>query len=244
MSIEENLQLVRWRIAEAARRSGRNPEDVRLVAVTKGVPVDEVVTAFRLGVGDFGENRVQEARDKFPQVQALLGEAWKDLRLHMIGHLQRNKVGHAVKLFHMVHSVDSERLLMAIERKCGEIGRKMQVLLQVNVSGEPTKGGFKPEELASVLEKASGLSNVEVVGLMTIAPYTEHPEEVRPVFAKLRELTALDPSRLRELSMGMSGDFEVAIEEGATMVRIGTAIFGPRCYTRGEKCLGMGFSGS
>ncbi|MGB9867268.1 MAG: YggS family pyridoxal phosphate-dependent enzyme [Bacillota bacterium] len=243
MNIAQNLKLVRWRIAEAAKRSGRDPESIKLIAVTKGVSADAMICAFLHGVTHFGENRVQEARDKFPLVQAQLGQGWQGLTLHMIGHLQRNKVGHALKLFHTIQSVDSERLLVAIDRKCAEMGRRVQVLLQVNVSGELTKAGFKPEELPAVLESASKLTHVEVTGLMTIAPFTQCPEEVRPVFAKLRELTQLDPARLRELSMGMSGDFEVAVEEGATMVRIGTAIFGPRCYTRGEdqERLGMDF---
>ncbi|HHV80017.1 MAG TPA: YggS family pyridoxal phosphate-dependent enzyme [Firmicutes bacterium] len=235
MSLEDNLVRVRQRIAEACKRAGRPIEAVKLVAVTKNVSPDRILEAAGLGVTYFGENRVQEAKKKI----SVLGDKAQGLRFHMIGHLQRNKVAPALRMFELIHSVDSLRLLQAIERKSDELGITAKILLQVNVSGESTKSGFSPQELNSVLEVATGLRHIQVMGLMTIAPYTENPETVRPYFAQLRELTEIDPSVLRELSMGMSGDFEVAIEEGATMVRIGTAIFGSRCYTREENSIGM-----
>lgn len=230
MSLACNLAQVRQKIAEAATKAGRKPEEIQLIAVSKNVDFETMLAAVELGIRDFGENRVQEARQKI----SAMGEMSGKLRFHMIGHLQRNKVAHALRMFQLIHSVDSLRLLEAIERKSREFGITARVLLQVNVSGEETKGGFKPEELGRVLDAVAGLDRVQVMGLMTIAPYTDNPESVRPVFARLRQLAQMDPSRLRHLSMGMSGDYQIAIEEGATMVRIGTAIFGPRCYTRGE----------
>jgi pyridoxal phosphate enzyme (YggS family) len=223
----ERIRQVRLQVADAATHSGRSADDVTIVAVTKTVPVERIALAYELGLKVFGENRVQEARAKIATLQYPL------IRWHLIGHLQTNKVARAVDLFDLIESVDSVRLAEALERSAAARGRTVSILLQVNVSGEASKEGVSPEELSQLAAEALRLPHVRVQGLMTIAPYTTQPEEVRPVFRRLRELR----EDLREhfpqgswdaLSMGMSNDFEVAIEEGATMVRIGRAIFGER----------------
>ncbi|MGQ9661606.1 MAG: YggS family pyridoxal phosphate-dependent enzyme [Kiritimatiellia bacterium] len=224
-SIAERVNLVRERIEAACRRARRSPEDVTLLAVAKGFGPDEVSEAARAGITVIGENRVQEARQKIPLCPA--GVEW-----HMIGHLQTNKVGWAVRLFQMIQSVDSVKLLEKIDAACRELGVCMPVCLEVNLSGESRKFGFAPSEVPRCLEVAARTTAIEVVGLMTIPPFTPDSEGARPFFARLRELR--DEWRkstgfaLPMLSMGMSHDFEVAIEEGATCVRIGTALFGPR----------------
>lgn len=242
--IEENLHRVRERIAAAAERAGRDSSEITLVAVTKSQPPEVVVAGYHLGLRDFGENRVQEALEKMPQVAALLATEQATagdtaLNWHMIGHLQRRKVRDVVEPFALIHSVDSVRLAQEIHKRSQAIGRVTPILLEVNVSGEATKFGFKPEEIASAIPNLLELSHVCVLGLMTMAPIVREPEEARPYFRRLRELRDQLTRRFpqvawRHLSMGMTDDFEPAVEEGATMVRIGRAIFGerPECVLR------------
>lgn len=221
--IAERYHAVRNQVADAADCSGRSAQDVSIVAVTKHVGVPEIQAALAAGMLDFGENRVQEFEGKF----ALFPQA----RWHFIGHLQTNKVKDVVGKAHLIHSIDSIGLLRFVDRKAGEIQAVQPVLLEVNVSAETSKGGFDPDDVREAIEESSVMPNVEIRGLMTMAPFVR-PEEVRWVFRELRELrdslTAIAPDgvELEELSMGMTNDFRVAIEEGATIVRIGTAIFG------------------
>lgn len=225
--IVHQLAAVRRQIADAARRAGRDPSSVCLVAVSKTHPAEAVEAAAKAGQRVFAESRVQEARDKVPACP-------KDLEWHFIGHLQRNKVRQAVPLFSFFHSIDSAPLAQALDRIAGETGRTVEGLLEVNISGEASKHGFQPEQLRREFAELSKFRNLRLRGLMTMAPYSEDPEVARPVFrslAKLRdELQAAHGHPLPELSMGMSGDFEPAIEEGATLVRIGSSIFGARPY--------------
>ncbi len=219
MSIRDALERVRERIEAACQRAGRNPDEVTLIGVTKTVGPEAVVEAYEAGLCDFGENRVQEAVAKIEALAQLgIEPHW-----HMIGHLQKNKVKLAAGRFGIIHSVDSVRLSREISRRYGS---HVPVLLEVNVAQDAAKFGFAPEEVATALKEIVVLPHLDVRGLMTIAPFTTNPQETRPTFRRLRELR--DELALTELSMGMSGDFEVAIEEGATMVRVGTAIFGPR----------------
>ena len=223
--LEERLQAVRDAIERAAARAGRDPARVRLVAATKGVAPEIVRQAVTLGITDLGENRVQEAETKI----AILGRiaAW-----HLIGPLQRNKAGRAVELFDQIQTVDRLELAEALSRRAQAAGRALPVLVEVNVAMEAGKFGVTPEGLAALLDGARSLRGLEVRGLMAIGPRVERPEEARGTFARLRELRdrARDTTGLAldELSMGMSDDFEVAVEEGATMVRVGSALFGPR----------------
>lgn len=224
--IAHNLGTLRHRMTEAARRAGRSPEDVTLVGITKTVDTARIREAFALGLRDFGENRVQEAEAKIGELE--IPATW-----HMVGHLQTNKAKEAVRLFDVIHSVDSVHVAAAISRRAQASGKVMRVLLEVNVSGEPQKYGFRPEEVAAAAAEILPLPSLDVEGLMTVAPLVATPEEARPFFRQLRELR--DDLRLRfpqanwkHLSMGMTDDFEVAIEEGATLVRIGRAIFGER----------------
>jgi len=224
--IEVNLQRVRKRIAAAAQRAGRDPAEVTLVAVTKTRPVEVIRAAYELGVRDFGENRVEEAETKF----ALLPD---DIRWHMVGHVQSRKAARVVKPYVLVHSVDRVKLARRLNRFAAEAARRLPVLLEVNVSGEASKYGFRPAEVEAAVEAIWGFEHLQIRGLMTMAPIVSDPEEARPVFAALRELrerlAARFPDiRWEHLSMGMTDDFEVAIEEGATIVRIGRAIFGER----------------
>jgi pyridoxal phosphate enzyme (YggS family) len=219
MSVAEQLARVRERMAAACRRAGRSPDEVTLVGVSKGVPASRVAEAHAAGLQDVGENRVQEAADK---IEALVAQGVRP-RWHLVGHLQSNKAKTVTGLFAILHSVDSVRLAQALSRRARE---PLPILLEVNVAQEASKFGFTPREVASALPSIVDLPNLEVRGLMTVAPQTDQPESVRPVFQRLRELR--DELDLRELSMGMTNDFEVAIEEGATMVRVGRAIFGER----------------
>lgn len=219
MSIAENLARVRERIDAACRRARRSPDDVTLVGVTKGFPPESVAEAVAAGLSDAGENRVQEAEDK---IEALAARGVRP-RWHLIGHLQSNKAKTAIDLFAIIHSVDSIRLAEAISRRAR---KPVPILLEVNVTQEASKFGFSVDEVPSALSAIQDLPNLDVRGLMTVAPLAGDPEAVRPVFRRLRELR--DALALRELSMGMTGDFEVAIEEGATLVRVGRAIFGER----------------
>jgi hypothetical protein len=210
---------VRERIARACHRSHRSPDEITLVAVTKGFEASVVRYAFDCGIRDFGENRVQEAETKVRQ----LADLKPNITWHMVGHLQSNKAGAALNLFDIIHSIDSIKLAQILSQR---VQQTLSILLQVNVSGEVPKSGFAVDEVANALREIKQLSNLQVVGLMTIAPLTDDAEDVRPVFRKLRELRG--SIGLKYLSMGMTDDFEVAIEEGATMVRVGRAIFGDR----------------
>jgi pyridoxal phosphate enzyme (YggS family) len=218
------LAEVRARIDKAAHRAGRNSGEITLVGVSKTVGREAIVEAYQAGLRDFGENRVGDMEEKFNPLPYPAGMA----RLHLIGHLQSNKARRAVALADMIHSVDSARLAQVINRHAQELGKVVPILLEVNVSGEATKAGLIPAELAPTLADILPLANIELRGLMTMAPYTDQPEAIRPVFAGLRELfERYNPglATWRDLSMGMTNDFEVAIEEGATLVRVGRAIF-------------------
>jgi pyridoxal phosphate enzyme (YggS family) len=220
---------VQERIVAAAERVGRDPSEVTLVAVTKTHPPEIIRAAYELGLRDFGENRVEEAADKISKLP-------EDITWHMVGHLQSRKAALAADLFDIIHSVDSVKLARRLDRFCAERNRLMPVLLEINVSGEVSKYGFPLADrdmLGAAVAEMLALSHVRIEGLMTMAPIVSDPEEARPVFRGLRELREALSARFpqvewRHLSMGMTDDFEVAIEEGATMVRIGRAIFGPR----------------
>lgn len=227
--LRDQLHEVQRRIEEACRRSGRNPEDVTLIAVSKTKPVSMIEELLPEGVLDFGENKPQELRDKYEVLP-------KDLRWHMIGHLQTNKIKYVIDRACLIHSVDSLHLAEAIDREAEKHGLVMPVLVEVNIAGEESKFGLKPQETAEFVEKLSHFSHIRVEGLMTIAPFVENPEDNRIHFQNLRKLCVdireknIDNVNMCTLSMGMTGDFEVAVEEGATMVRVGTAIFGARDY--------------
>ncbi len=225
--LAENIEYVRTAIAQAAGRAGRDPQDITLVAVSKTMPLDLVRMAYNLGVTQFGENRVQDA---LPKIEAFHPQ---DVRWHMIGHVQSNKAKKVVGPFALVHSVDSLRLAEALNRHAGEQGMRLPVLLQVNVAGETSKEGMSPDEAPDLARRIITLPSLQVEGLMTIAPLVENPEDVRPVFRSLRLLRdhlrdEAPHSAWQHLSMGMTDDYRVAIEEGATIVRIGRAIFGER----------------
>ena len=223
--LERNLNVVRARVAAAAERASRNPDTILLIAVTKAVAPERVEEAWAAGLTVFGENKVQEAKAKIPLVSSRA-------RWHMIGHLQTNKARDAVALFELIHSVDSAKLAAELDKWAGRAGKTQPILLEINVSGEASKSGLKPEDLAATLEQINALPRIEIRGLMTMAPFAEDTEKTRLHFRRLRELRDEMENRfgvrLPELSMGMSHDFEAAVEEGATMVRIGTAIFGER----------------
>lgn len=225
MDLAANWQALQQRVAAACARAGRDPATVAVLAVTKGQPPEVVAAAAALGLRLFGENRVQEAKAKIPLCPSRL--EW-----HMIGHLQTNKCRDAVALFQMVHSVDSLRLARELNKWAEKAGRTIPILLEANIAGESSKFGYAPEQLLAELKELNALPRLEIHGLMTMAPWTPDPEKVRPVFRQLRELKqrceAALGAPLPHLSMGMTNDFEVAIEEGATIVRVGTALFGPR----------------
>jgi len=225
-SVADRLQRIRERIAAAARRAGRDPASVTLVGVSKTVEAERVLEAVEAGLEDLGENRVQEARDKAPRLPDAV-------RWHLVGHLQANKANQAARLFQFVHSVDSVELLERLERAAEREGRRMTVMAQVDLAGEATKFGADVENLERILSAASDMKRLEMSGLMILPPYDPDPERSRPYFRRLRGI--LDEMRdrhgtlpLRHLSMGMTEDFEVAIEEGATHVRVGRALFGER----------------
>ena len=225
--IRERLVRVRERIARAAERAGRNAEDVTLIAVSKTFDSATVQQAVDAGARDLGENRVQEAITKIRSVKG-------DIRWHLIGHLQSNKARQAVEAFDVIHTIDSSQLANRLDRVAGEFDRKPDVLIQVDLGHEPTKTGADESELPAIVEALDAASHLEFRGLMTLPPFFDSPEKTRPYFRRLREiLEGLNRSRapqrkLTELSMGMTGDFEIAIEEGATMIRVGTAVFGER----------------
>ena len=228
-SLAERLAAVRARIDAAARRVGRDPSGVTLVAVSKTHPAEAVREALAAGQALFGENRVQEAEGKIPLVP---GARW-----HLVGRLQRNKARRAVELFELIHSVDSPRLAETLDRLGQERGRAVEALVEINVGGEASKGGFAPDEFLAALDELAGRPGLLVRGLMTVPPPVADPEEARPYFRRLVALgreaaaRALPNVVVEQYSMGMSDDFEVAVEEGATLVRVGTAIFGARDYS-------------
>jgi PLP dependent protein len=222
--IRANLESVRRRVAAAAERAGRAPESVRLVAVTKTVGLDEIRALHDLGVRDFGESRVLEALRRIEALKGL-GARW-----HMIGHIQTKKANKAIGAFDLIHSLDSVRLAQALDAHAARSQAVVSALVEVNVSGEATKGGFAPGDLGPALEKMSQMESLRVDGLMAMAPIAADPEQTRPVFAQLRALRdrfahAAPGIELRWLSMGMSQDFEVAVEEGADLIRVGSALF-------------------
>jgi pyridoxal phosphate enzyme (YggS family) len=220
---------VRARIARAADRAGRDPASITLVAVSKTFPADAVRAAADAGQIDFGENKVQEALRKMDQLAAL------PIRWHLVGHLQSNKAKKAGR-FDVIHSIDSAELLAKVDSVAAAERRRIDLLVQVDLAGEPTKHGAREDELAPIFESASAAGSVSLVGLMLLPPAVDDPDRARPYFRELRAVRdrllarGVDPATLRELSMGMSHDFEVAVEEGSTMVRVGTAIFGGRSY--------------
>lgn len=227
ISVRENIQSVQDRIASTAQRVGRESDSITLIAISKTKPVSLIVEAIDAGITDIGENRVQEAKGKRSQVD-------RPVSWHLVGHLQTNKVKQALKIFDLIHSVDSIRLLAEIERQSCRLNRRTDVLVEVNTSGEESKYGLQPNEVLSFMEAASEYSHVRLKGLMTVGEFMPNPEEVRPSFTLLRSLKETIDSQgyqnveMEYLSMGMTNDFEVAIEEGANMVRIGSAIFGER----------------
>jgi len=229
MGLAENLEEIEQRIHAACARAGRTRESVLLLAVSKTHPPETISEAVNLGLTNFGENKVQEAKAKIPNAP---GKA----RWHFIGHLQSNKCRDAVELFEMIQGVDSLAIAQEINKRAEQASKTMPILLEINVAGEGSKFGYNPEQMLAELKTLNALPRLEIHGLMAIPPYTPEPEKARPYFQKLRELKqqaeAVLGAPLPHLSMGMSGDFEVAIEEGATIVRIGTALFGERKYRK------------
>ena len=229
--LKENLESVERKIEEACRRAGRMRGEVTLVAVSKTKPVSMLQEVYDLGIRVFGENKVQEIRDKYEALPA-------DIEWHMIGHLQTNKVNYIIDKVKLIHSVDSLRLAETIEKEAEKHNCTADILLEVNVAEEESKFGLKTEEVIPVYEKILQYSHINVRGLMTIAPFVENPEKNRSIFADLHKLYVdikrknIDNGTVSILSMGMTNDYEVAIEEGATMVRIGTGIFGARDYSK------------
>lgn len=225
------LERITARIEEAARRAGRQASDITLIGISKTMPAAVVVEAIAAGLRHLGENRVQEAHLKIPEVSRLAGPTADRITWHIVGHLQSNKARRAVELFSVIHSVDSLDLARRLSRAAAELGRDTRVLLQVDLAGEPTKHGVVPDGLAELASQVAGLPGLTLCGLMTLPPLFEKPEDGRPYFRRLREIREGLAGRgvsLPELSMGMSNDFEIAIEEGATMVRVGRALFGER----------------
>lgn len=226
--MKERLDRIKKRITDAAIRCGRDPESVRLVAVSKTMDADRVAQAIDAGAAILGENYIQEARDKF---NALYD---RPVRWHFIGHLQSNKAKYAVRMFDLIHSVDSFKLAGALDKEARKNDKVQDILVQVNISREETKSGIEETEAVDLVTRVNGLKNVQIKGLMTMPPFFDQPEKARPYFRRLARLreriisSGIPGAGMEELSMGMTGDFEVAIEEGATLVRIGTAIFGAR----------------
>jgi len=225
MSIRENLERIKEKIRVKSELVGRDPQEITLVAVTKTVEADRIEEAIAAGVNIIGESRVREAKEKYRKVESRI--IW-----HLVGHLQRNKAKDAVKIFDLIHSVDSAELAKEIDKQAKKIGKIQKILVEANVSGEESKYGLNPEGVITFLQEVSGFPNIKVEGLMTMAPFYENPEDCRPCFRKLKELVEevktknIKNVEMTYLSIGMSNDFEVAIEEGSNMVRIGRAIFG------------------
>jgi pyridoxal phosphate enzyme (YggS family) len=229
MDLETNLSIIQRQIATACENAQRDPSEVTLLAVSKGHKIDRVHEASELGLTCFGENKIQEAKLKIPQGP-------RNAEWHFIGHLQTNKARDAVRLFHMIHGVDSFHLAEALQESCEKQARTARILLEVNVSGEASKHGFSPAEVLEQIENLNDLDRLEIHGFMTMAPWTPEPEKTRPVFRQLnnlrKECEDIMGVPFPVLSMGMSNDFEIAIEEGSTMVRIGTSLFGKRSYAK------------
>ena len=229
--LKENLDHVRKLVDEACERSGRDASEVTIVAVSKTKPEEAIMELYEAGHRDFGENYIQELRKKHDDLP-------KDIRWHMIGHLQRNKVKYIAEYIHLIHSVDSYALAETIDKEAAKHNRIIPILIEVNVGGEESKFGVAPEETTALVEQISHLPNIRIEGLMTSAPYVEDPEEDRACFANLRDLSVdidtkkIDNVKVNALSMGMSNDYIVAVEEGSTMVRVGTSIFGARDYSK------------
>ena len=229
--LKENLESVEEKIQEACKKSGRNREDVTLIAVSKTKPVETLQEAYDLGVRVFGENKVQELTEKYDSLP-------KDIHWHMIGHLQRNKVKYIIDKVDLIHSVDSIRLAETIDKEAQKHDLVANILVEVNVAKEESKFGLMPEEVDGFIDEIAKLKHIQVKGLMTIAPFVENPEKNRTVFADLRKLSVdiakknVDNVNVSILSMGMTNDYVVAVEEGATMVRVGTGIFGARNYAQ------------
>ncbi len=227
--IKRNIDRCLERIANAAVKNGRDLKDITLVAVSKTVSPEAINIGIKAGIKIIGENKVQEARNKKPLLDPV--------ELHLVGHLQTNKVKYAIEIFDLIHSLDSVHLAGEINKQCEKKGSRMPVLIEVNTSGESSKYGCVPEETIDLVYRVSQFPYIQILGLMTIGLFTDKIELVRPCFIRLRELAEgvsdqkIENVRMEFLSMGMSSDFEVAIEEGSNMVRIGTAIFGPRCYS-------------
>jgi pyridoxal phosphate enzyme (YggS family) len=229
--LKANLDHVRKLVDEACERSGRDASEVTIVAVSKTKPEEAIMELYEAGHRDFGENYIQELRKKHDDLP-------KDIRWHMIGHLQRNKVKYIAEYIHLIHSVDSYALAETIDKEAAKHNRIIPILIEVNVGGEESKFGVTPEETTALVEQISHLPNIRIEGLMTSAPYVEDPEEDRACFANLRDLSVdidskkIDNVKVNALSMGMSNDYIVAVEEGSTMVRVGTSIFGARDYSK------------
>jgi len=228
MSIKENLDILREEIKKTVLKVNKDPKDIRLVVVTKTIDIERIKEVINLGVVDIGENRIQEAKQKYPYLSSF------DITLHMIGHLQTNKVKDAVRMFHLIQSLDSLKLAKEIDKESKKINKVSSVLVEVNVGNELTKFGFKYEDVLPFLKEAEALENIKILGLMTVAPIFKNTEDVRPIFKKLKVLfdeikkMSFKNVDMQYLSMGMSSDFKIAIEEGSNMIRIGTAIFGKR----------------
>lgn len=225
--VAENIRIVREKIAAAALRVGRDPSEVKLMGVTKTVDDERIIESIRAGIDIIGENYVQEAKRKIEKMG-------RSLPWHLIGHLQTNKAKYAVKFFDMIHSVDRIALAQELSRRAGMINTEVKILIEVNVSGEGSKEGVAPEQAIAFVRDVAQVPNLKIRGLMSMAPWFDDQEQARPYFRRLRELrdaiarADMTGVVMRELSMGMSGDYEVAVEEGATIVRIGTKIFGAR----------------
>ena len=229
--IEENIKQVEDNIAKACERANRDRSEVTLICVSKTKPASMVEEAYKTGQRNFGENKVQEINDKYPILP-------DDIKWHLIGHLQRNKVKYIINKVHLIHSVDSIRLAEQIQHEAEKADKVMNILVQVNVANEDTKFGLQVSETEDVVREIAKMPNVHICGLMTIAPFTDNPETNRVFFRKLKQLSVdiksknIDHVSLDCLSMGMTGDYQVAIEEGATLVRVGTGIFGERIYNK------------
>ncbi|MDS1029602.1 YggS family pyridoxal phosphate-dependent enzyme [Bacillota bacterium LX-D] len=227
--ISANIQLIREKVNAAAKKAGRNPDDIKIIAVTKTVEAAQINEALKCGITAIGENRVQEILRKYDDVEG-------NVQWHLIGHLQTNKVKYIVNLVDMIHSLDKIELAQEISKRALQNHKEIPVLVQVNISEEESKFGLKAEETESFIQEAAGYPGLKIMGLMTIAPYEEESEQTRPVFRELKELSQFIAGKnipgveMRYLSMGMTNDFEIAIEEGANLIRVGTAIFGARSY--------------
>ena len=227
MSIADNYKSVMGRITAAARRVNRDPSSIKLVTVTKTVSIEGIREALAAGAAIFGENRVQEAKEKIEQLGRTA--SW-----HLIGHLQTNKAKYAVKLFDLIHSVDNLELAAELDKQAAKMGKIQDVLVEVNIAGEAAKAGVAIDDAINLVKQAAKFRNIRIKGLMTMPPFSDNPEDSRPYFKKLKQLSAMITAEnipgvsMTDFSMGMSNDFEIAIEEGATLVRVGTAIFGER----------------